>query len=869
MIKNVCVIVLFLWFLMATSCLETVTAGNKSKDALEWQELPDIPQAVGGPFVGVSNHALIVAGGSHFPVSLFEGGKKVFEDKIYVLEAGEGNLWKTGFKLDFPLAHGASVTTEDSIICIGGRDEQKCYTTVFRLIWDPQNKKIELHNLPDLPQPCSYSGATVAGNIVYVAGGVDCSTSKLGMKNFWALDLSKKGSELKWQQLEPWPEGPGRTEPVILAQDNGQNTCIYVIGGCEPLEVPEGQIAGCRRCLTDAYRYDPGIKDPNKRWTRLTDVPKSVAAAPAIAYGQSHILVFGGADDKLDHLFWELGKSGTHPGFYRKIRAYHTITDSWLEIGEMPTGLVTTQAVWWQGNVVIPAGEIRPGVRSPKVLQAKPLPIEASFGMVNYSVLIGYFVILLIMGFYFSRREKSLKDYFLGGRRIPEWAAGISIFGTSLSALTFMALPAKVFATNCTYYLAQLTILLVAPIVIYFYLPFFRRLNITTAYEYLEKRFNLLIRLSSSTIFILFQLGRMGIIVCLPAITLSTITGIDVRLSILAMGVLCTIYTTLGGIEAVIWTDVLQVVILLGGLLLSLFIIISKIEGGLFEVFNTGWISGKFHTFNWSWDYTITAVWVVFFGSIFSNLMGFTADQAIIQRYLTTSDEKQAAKAIWISGLMAPLASAGFFLLGITLFVFYKSYPQLLEPGLNTDAIFPFFIVNNLPMGVSGLIIAALFAAAMSSIDSSMNSVTTALINDFYKSFRTNVSEHKLLKLARLLTIILGILATGTALLLASYPIKSLFDLFFRVAGLFTGGLGGLFVLGIFTRAANGRGAFIGLITSAIVLFIVQSRTNMHFFLYSGTGLITCVIVGYLASILIPEKDRNLHGLTIFTKNVL
>ena len=232
---------------------------------------------------------------------------------------------------------------------------------------------------------------------------------------------------------------------------------------------------------------------------------------------------------------------------------------------------MTTPAVWWRRRPgACPAARSRPGVRTPSGCAAAPRSRpRPAFGAVNYTVLVVYLLVLAGMGVYFARREKTTEDFFLGGRRVPWWAAGISIFGTQLSAITFMAIPAKSFATDWVYFLVNLGIVLMAPVVVFAYLPFFRRLNVTTAYEYLEHRFNLPIRLFGAASFVVFQLGRMGIVLLLPALALAAVTGMDVRACIVVMGVLCTLYTVLGGIEAVIWTDVLQVVVLFGGALVA------------------------------------------------------------------------------------------------------------------------------------------------------------------------------------------------------------------------------------------------------------------------------------------------------------
>lgn len=827
---------------------------NKSseKEIFEWQRLPDLPEPLGvaGPYAGVSNDALIIAGGAHFRVPLFEGGEKVWTDSIYVLQKNPDDtyLWHTGYKLNRPLAYGVSVATDDSVVCIGGCDANRCYAEVFSLHW--ADGKIEQDCLPTMPKPCAFTSASRIGNTIYVAGGQTRPTATAAMKNFWALDLSSP--QPKWQELEPWP-GPARILPVAAACDGA----FYLFSGCELLPDQDGKAT--RRYLTDAYRFEQG-----RGWKRIADLPQAVAAAPnpAVVYGQAHIIILGGDDGANSNRIWELKEA--HPGFSRDILVYHTITDTWTKMGTLPAAHVITPAVQWDNSIIIPSGEILPGTRSPEIYQGIPEESKRGFAILDYSVLAAYFLVLIGMGFYFSKREKTTDDFFRAGRRIPWWAAGISIFGTQLSAITFMAIPAKAYATDWVYFIANMCIVLTAPFVIFLYLPIWRRLDVTTAYEYLEKRFNVIVRLFGSTAYILLQLGRMAIVIFLPAIALSTVTGISIYVGILLMGLLSTFYTVLGGIEAVIWSDVLQVVVLLGGAVLSLFIIASNVDGGFAGIISTGVANNRFHMFNWTWDWTTTAVWVVVVGYFFNQIVPYTADQTVIQRYLTTKTQKQAAKSIWTNAVLTVPASLIFFGLGTALFVFYKANPGSLEPSLQTDAIFPFFIVQQLPVGISGLLIAGIFAAAMSSLDSSLNSVATAIVTDFYRRFKTGVSDQACLNLARWLTVILGVVATTIGLLMATYEIKSLWDLFIKIIGLFGGSLAGLFALGIFTRRSHSTGALIGALTSVIVLFLVQRYSHVNFFLYGAIGFTVCLLVGYLASLVIPVKKRIPEGMTIY-----
>ena len=251
--------------------------------------------------------------------------------------------------------------------------------------------------------------------------------------------------------------------------------------------------------------------------------------------------------------------------------------------------------------------------------------------------------------------------------------------------------------------------------------------------------------------------------------------------------------------------------------------------------------------------------------SVFSNLIPYTADQTVVQRYLTTKSEKLAARSVWTNAALTIPGGLLFFSLGTALFVFYQQHAGALEPSLSTDAIFPLFIVQQLPQGISGLLIAGIFAAAMSSLDSSLNSAVAALICDFYKRFQPRSTASIRLRLAKWLTVGLGILATTIGLLMATIEIASLFDFFLELLGLLGSSLAGLFALGIFTRRAHSSGALIGACTSAVVLYLVSAFTAIHFFLYASIGILTCFAVGYIISHLLPNPGSQLNGLTIYT----
>ncbi len=339
----------------------------------------------------------------------------------------------------------------------------------------------------------------------------------------------------------------------------------------------------------------------------------------------------------------------------------------------------------------------------------------------------------------------------------------------------------------------------------------------------------------------------------LPALALQAATGIDVYTCILVMGVLSTLYTVLGGIEAVIWTDVAQVVVLTAGVLISMAVIVFSLDGGVSELWSVASEADKFHMINWTWDPTVAALWVCIIGNVFAVAYPYTADQTIVQRYLAAASEKDAKRAVWTNALLSIPATFLFFLVGTALFAFFKANPLLLDPSLKNDGVFPLFIASQLPAGISGLVIAAIFAAAMSSLDSSLNSISTVVVNDFYRRFRSPFSDAHGLRVARGLTLVFGVVGTGSALLMAGMDVQSLFSQYLRILGLTGGGLAGLLALGMFTRRGSGPGAITGAIASAILVSYV-STTGAHPFLYGMTGFLSSFGLGYLASLVMPAR---------------
>jgi len=826
---------LLLWGVL----LVTSSLGVRA-DVLVWERLPSIPDPVGfaGSYAGATHGVLLVGGGANFPdLPPWEGGRKVWHDRLFVLEAG-ARSWRDAGRLPQAGGYGLSLTVPEGVLLVGGGDAAQHFTDVLLARWD--GRGVEFTRLPSLPVPLAMHAGGLLGRTIFVAGGLDAPSATKAQGVFLAFNLDAPARG--WERLEPWP-GPER----FLAAGGVQDGSFYLFGGARLVQGEEGKPT--RELLRDAYRYTPG-----QGWRRIADLPVCLAATPgpAQALGAGHLLLLGGDDgSRLHHLPSE------HPGFPRRLYAYHTLTDSWAESGELPFSLVTTATANWNGKLVVPGGETRPGVRSTEVWAAVPRRTVPGFGWLNYTTLTLYLMGVAGMGLWFMRRQKSTADYFKGGGRIPWWAAGLSIFATMLSSITFMAVPAKAYATDWTFALGNLATLALTPLVIAFYLPFFRRLNVTTAYEFLEQRFNLVVRLYASASFILFHVGRMAVVIYLPALALSAAVGLDLQLCVLVMGVVCALYTAAGGIEAVVWTDVVQAVVLVGAAIGSLFLIARGLEGGPADWWAEASAYGKLRLVDWSWDLTQATVIVMVVGSLLSNLAPYTADQAVVQRYIVTRDQKQAERAIWLNAWLSIPVTVLFFSIGTALFLFYRQHPGSLDPTLATDSIFPLYISQFMPAGVGGIVIAGIFAAAQSTASSSVNSVVTALMTDWVRRFRPGLSDIFCLRLAQALSVILGLGGTGAALYLATADVRSLWDTYLSILGLLGSGLAGLFALGVFTRRVTGGGALCGALTSAVVLFWVQRNLPVHFLMYGAVGFTTCVIVGYLASLVAPRRAPN------------
>lgn len=484
---------------------------------------------------------------------------------------------------------------------------------------------------------------------------------------------------------------------------------------------------------------------------------------------------------------------------------------------------------------------------------------------VDYMALAGYFTVNLTIGYWCARRKRDSDQYLRGGGRIRWWAAGISYMSTGVSVLSFMTFPAAAYASNWlpigVPVFQSIAIMLTGLI----FVRLLRRLELTTVFEYIQRRFNRALCLLGAALMMLSQIGgRLSIIMLLPAMAFSTVSGLNVYLSIALMGVVTIGNCLKGGLTAVVFTDILQLALIYGGMAVVLVTIANGVPGGFGEVFSVAQAEGKLRAVLTDWDLTRPSLWI-FIGLCVTTIFLQLGDQALMQRAFSTPDEKAARKCVVLGGVLILPVAFLLFTIGTGLFVFYRYHPASIDPALPNDSIFPHFIGNELPRGLVGLIIAAMFGEAMSTLSSTINAISAIAVRDFYVPLRPASTERSRLWVAYVTTAAAGALATATAMVMASLSIASLWETFAKLMALIGGGFPGVFALGLLTRRANVPGVVIGFVASVAATFAVRQYTSLHAFGYLSVAVGTCIGVGYLASLLFHAPTRNLEGLTVFT----
>jgi SSS family solute:Na+ symporter len=496
-------------------------------------------------------------------------------------------------------------------------------------------------------------------------------------------------------------------------------------------------------------------------------------------------------------------------------------------------------------------------------------------GGLNWAVIIIYLLATLGIGVWFTRRASGgTEEFFKASGRIPAWAAGFSIYATTLSAITYMSTPEQAFLADWSYAAGNIAIFAIVPLLVIFYIPFFRKLDVTTAYEYLEERFGPSIRVLGSVLFVLFHIGRVAIVIYLPTLAISSVTDINPACSSPEPSA-CSRSSTRSSAESRASSGPMS-----SRASSSSSVPRSSsssaswpLDGGLATVVSDAAADDKFISAdNWKFGGAAAAIPIVFLGSVFNNLHQYTASQDVVQRYQTTDSPKSTARSLIVNGFLALLTIPLFYGIGTVLYSFYQ-HSEALPEGFNTSALVPYFAVTALPAGISGLLIAAIFAAAQSTISSSLNSISACVTVDIRDRFfppkdgqaRTGVA------FSRTVIVIVGALSVGAALYLSATDQAQTWDLFLSITGLFGVPLAGVFALGIFTKRANTSGVLAGLLLGAALAWVVQEKAGLTPFAVSTVAFIGAMIFGYLISLLTGaiERGRGDHDvlpLTIYGK---
>ena len=462
-----------------------------------------------------------------------------------------------------------------------------------------------------------------------------------------------------------------------------------------------------------------------------------------------------------------------------------------------------------------------------------------------------YLAAVLAVGGVFSRGQRTLKEFFLANRSIPWWGAALSGMATIMSAVGYLGAPGQAYDGDWRYLQMRLAVVPALLITGYIILPIFYRLEIYTAYEYLERRFDRRTTLIAAVLFLLLKLFYTSVGIYAPALIIAEMTGWPIVWIVLGLGGLTTLYTTLGGMRAVIWTDALQMFVLSAGIVLALWLVIVQVDGGFLGVITTAMDAGKLRFFDWSLDPTVEfTVWNGLIGGTFYVVSQYAVDQAEIQRFLTTTSVAGCRRAMVWSLMANAILGIVLFFVGTALWVFY----QQTAPGLplEADRVFPKFIVEQIPTGFRGLVIAGVFAAEMSTVSSILNSISTVAVRDI-RRFQED-AFHSGLALARYTT-----LAAGTAATLLSLYTAHLGNILVaagKIRGFFGGVLVGLFLLGILSRRATGFGAYWGVMIGFAGVGLMAALTPISWLWYTAFASVLTYAAGEALSRFTPAPDR-------------
>ena len=468
-------------------------------------------------------------------------------------------------------------------------------------------------------------------------------------------------------------------------------------------------------------------------------------------------------------------------------------------------------------------------------------------------VIISYLVGITVVGMRFYRKNTDMNEYLLGSKGMKWFPVALSILAADTSALTYLGVPAWSFRHDLKYNQWIFTYLIAVPIVIWLFLPIYSKGNLYTAYQYLERRFDVRVRLLASLLFLAVRGVHVAVIIYAPALVMAELMGVPLKFSILMMGLLTAVYTSMGGIKSVIWTDAIQVGMVCLGFTIVAVAALTHISGGVPTIWSTGLAYGKFELFDFSFNVdTVDNFWAIMIGGTLLAVQAMSTDQAVLQKYFTTKSKRETSKSLIFYGAVSIPMVCFLSLLGILLFVVYEQHPLLKASLQNPDAVVPHFAAKMLPHGLAGVVVASIFAGSMSTVSASLNSLATSSVVDFYKRLiQKQRSDAHYTQASRWATLLWGALATVGAFY--ADRLGALVMAFIKVNSLMGGIILGIFLLGILSRRANGTGVTLGAVVSFGLVIYVSLYTPVTLFWYCIIGGIATLLTGWLFSLFFPQ----------------
>lgn len=490
--------------------------------------------------------------------------------------------------------------------------------------------------------------------------------------------------------------------------------------------------------------------------------------------------------------------------------------------------------------------------------------------LIDITIFIIYLLGVVLFGSSFYKKNKTSTSFTVGNNNIPTWVISMSIFATFVSSISYLALPGQAFQSNWNPFVFSLSIPFATYMAVKFFVPLYRLEGSASAYTFLENRFGRWAKIYASTMYLLTQLMRTGTILYLLALTLHVILGWSIITIIVVTGLSVMLYSVLGGIQAVVWTDAIQGIILVLGALVCVGVLLFSMPEGPGQLFVIAAENNKFSLGDFSFDLTNSTFWVVLIYGFVINLQNYGIDQNYIQRYMTASSEKEAKKSALVGGLLYVPVSLLFVFIGTGLFSYYSAQSSLLPADIQGDQVFPHFIVNSLPVGLTGLLIASIFAAGMSTISTSINSSATVILDFFFKGSKDEGEDRKSMKVLYTSSLIFSILSIFIAI--AMINVQSALDAWWQLASIFSGGMLGLFLLGWLSKVISKNAAIIGVISGVIVIgwmslspIFLKSEamqpfvSPFHNYLAIVFGTTSILIFGFLSGVVISNfrKKQN------------